>query len=207
MKVKTLTTPLTEKVVRGLHVGDVVMLDGHIFTGRESFYMRAAEQSILPDIDYDRCNVQMHVGPVIDETPNGFRVVGLTPTGSIRMERYAAGLVERLGTRALIGKGAMAEKTLRAMCQVGCVHLSNIGIIPCALAHSITKVLDVHFLQEIGPTEATWVFEVNQFGPFLVDMDTHGQIYQDRIRENAERLRPEVLRRLGVSKDFTYTPI
>ena len=57
MAEKYLKIPLTEEDVRGLEVGDVVFLDGPVYTGRSLFHIRAVDQSIVPPVDFEKMNV------------------------------------------------------------------------------------------------------------------------------------------------------
>ncbi len=43
-------------------------------------------------------------------------------------------------------------------------------------------------LDELGKTEATWVFEVERLGPFFVDMDAHGGNYFRRWEAGQTRI-------------------
>lgn len=205
--IKEILLPLDRESVSNLKAGELVTLSGRLFTGRESFYIRAVEESILPPLDYDRINVMMHVGPVIDKDYSGWNVKGLTPTTSIRMEKYAGQLIKKLKTRALIGKGTMGSKTMAAMKEIGAVHLSPLGIYPVLLARQIKKVEKVYFLEEVGPTEATWIFNVKQFGPFLVDMDIYGTNYFDRLISDSREEMKKVYKKYGIPLNYKYTPI
>jgi L(+)-tartrate dehydratase beta subunit len=40
---------------------------------------------------------------------------------------------------------------------------------------SIKRVLDVHWLKELGIAQACWVLEVEKLGPFLVEGDAAGR--------------------------------
>lgn len=205
--IKQLTLPLDIKTTRSLEAGQLVTLAGMIFTGRESFYLRAVEENILPALDYDKINVMMHVGPVLENNGFEWKVLGLTPTTSIRMEKYAGPIIRRLKTRALIGKGTMGEKTTNAMKDTVAVHLSPIGIYPVLLARQVKKVENVFFLQEIGPTEATWVLTVENFGPFLVDIDSRGKNYFGPIILHARNNKKDIYRKYGIPLNYKYTPI
>ncbi len=205
--IKEITLPLEMKTLRSLVAGDLVTLTGRIFTGRESFYIRAVEEKILPDLDYEAINVMMHVGPVMEKTQGEWKVLSLTPTTSIRMEKYAGPMIKRLRTRALIGKGTMGRKSMEAMKKEGAVHLSPTGIYPSLLAGQVRKVEKVFFLEETGPTEATWIFDVASFGPFLVDMDCHGGNYFEGIISRSMEQMKKVYAKHGIPQGYKYTPI
>lgn len=204
---KELILPIDEKKTRKLNVGDLVYLTGRIFTGRESFYIRAVEENIIPKVDFENINGMMHVGPVVKQNDSGWEVLGLTPTTSIRMEKYAGALIEKLKTRILIGKGTMGKNTTDVMSRVGAVHLAPIAIYPVLLSQQIVKVEEVHFLEEIGSTEATWVFNVKRFGPFLVDIDAKGNNYFNNLIESSKDKLKEIYLKNNISWNYKYTEI
>jgi fumarate hydratase subunit beta len=199
--------PLDEERARRLRIGDVVRFNGKLFTGRSSFYIRAEEESILPPVDYDAINVMMHVGPVMEKVKGRWRPISLTSTTSIRMEKYAHKYIRKLKTRAIIGKGTMGEKTTEAMVEVGSVHLCGIGINANVLGAQVKEVVAVHYVDEIGPTEATWVLDVEHFGPFVVDIDTEGNNLFSPVNARSQAKMREIWRKHGIPPDYQFTPI
>lgn len=207
VNIRHLDLPLTESVARSLALGEIVTVTGAVFTGRSRFHIRAIEQGILPPLDFARVNAFFHVGPVMRETDAGWEIIAIEPTSSIRFERYGADVVRRLGLRTLIGKTTMGPDTARALAEIGGVHLSKIGVCGNLLRPQVRRVVEVHFLEELGRTEATWVFEVERFGPFFVDMDAAGGNYfADLDARGRERL-ASVCEELGIPADFRYTEV
>ncbi|MBI3946979.1 MAG: fumarate hydratase C-terminal domain-containing protein, partial [Armatimonadetes bacterium] len=191
---------------RSLPLGQMVTLSGLLFTGRSRFHIRAVDEAIVPPLDYARVNAFFHVGPVMRLQRGEWQVVSAEPTSSIRFERYGAAVVRRLGLRVLVGKTTMGRATAGALRDVGGVHLTKIGLCGNALARQVRRVRAVHFLEELGKTEATWVFEVERFGPFFVDMDARGGNYFEE-QEAGSRGRLEAIEReLGIPADYTFTP-
>lgn len=202
-----LALPLSAENARALRLGQLVTVSGRLFTGRSRFHIRAVREDIFPPLDYGTVNCFFHVGPVMAEDDGHWRVVSAEPTSSIRFERYGAPVVRRFGLRTLIGKTTMGPGTVEALRDVGGVFLSKIGLCGNQLASQVTSVVDVHFLDELGKTEATWVLDVDRFGPFFVAIDAHGGSYFEQIeRETARRL-PEVEEALGVPADFSFTDV
>jgi len=202
-----LQLPLSADQARALELGNQVTLSGRVFTGRSLFHIRAVEQDLLPAIDFRATNCFFHVGPVMEREADGWKVVSIEPTSSIRFERYAPEVIRRLELHTLIGKTTMGPGTAEALKQVGGVHLSKIGICGNQISSQVVKIHEVHFLEELGKTEATWVFEVRRFGPFFVDIDARGNNYFERLeRENRGGLE-EVYRRLGIPAGFAYTSV
>jgi tartrate/fumarate subfamily iron-sulfur-dependent hydro-lyase beta chain len=207
MVMKKLSIPLAESDARGLEAGQAVFLSGPVFTGRSLFHIRAVEQGILPPVDFAEANVMLHAGPVMEKVGDGWRVVGVTPTSSIRFEKYGGAVVRLLRLRALIGKTTMGAQTAQAFREVGCVHLTPVGVCGNILARQVTEVKAVHFREEIGNAEATWVYELLDAGPFIVDMDATGRnLFHEVYRESSRRL-AEASAGLGIRPDFEYTNV
>ena len=201
------TLPLEEERVRHFGVGDIVFFDGRLFTGRESFYIRAEEEGIFPSLDYNSLNLMVHVGPVMEKRDSHWEPLSLTPTTSIRMEKYAPNFIRRFRTRAIIGKGTMGKETMNAMAETGCVHLCGIGINGNVLARQVKEVVDVYYLDEIGPTEATWILDVENFGPFVVDIDTNRNNLFSPINARGQEKMKELYQKHGIPHDYEFTPI
>ncbi|MFW5898433.1 MAG: fumarate hydratase C-terminal domain-containing protein, partial [Candidatus Saliniplasma sp.] len=104
--------------------------------------------------------------------------------------------IERFGTKIIIGKGGMAERTLKALEEHGGVYTQYTGGAGALMANAIKEVEDVYFLEELGIPEAFWMFRVEEAGPFLVTMDSAGNsIHKDvaqNIKKNLERLKSEL---------------
>ncbi|HCU36239.1 MAG TPA: fumarate hydratase [Armatimonadetes bacterium] len=202
-----LNLPLSEDQARGLRIGQMVTVTGPVFTGRSRFHIRAIEDGIIPPLDFSEVNCFFHVGPVMRQEGDEWRIVSIEPTSSIRFERYGADVVRKLGLRTLIGKTTMGPRTVEALAEVGGIYLSKIGICGNQLAPQVTRVVGVHFLEELGKTEATWVFEVERFGPFFVAIDAHGNSYFEDLNRNLEDRMPQLRRRLGIPEDYQHTDV
>jgi fumarate hydratase class I len=179
-----LTPPLTEADVRALKVGDVVLINGEMFTGRDNVHHHLMTHE--PPVDM-RGAVLYHCGPVMLKQGEGWVTKAAGPTTSIREEPYQADVIKRYGVRAVIGKGGMGAKTLAAMKEAGAVYLNGIGGAAQYYARSIEKVLGVH-LMEFGIPEAMWHLRVNNFAA-IVTMDAHGNsLHAEVERETGEQL-------------------
>jgi fumarate hydratase class I len=165
----SLRTPLTEEQVRGLKVGDVVLLSGRAYTGRDAVHHHLMSHE--PPVDL-RGGVIYHCGPVVAKDGDGWRVTAAGPTTSIREEPYQADIIKRFGVRAVIGKGGMGGKTLAGLKESGAVYLNAIGGAAQFYAKAITKVHGVSLI-EFGTPEAMWHLELQDF-PAIVTMDAHG---------------------------------
>src|SRR5579884_3700277 len=76
-----LTTPLSEADVRRLRAGDIVLLSGTVFTGRDEVHKYLHKGGSLDAI---QGGVVYHCGPVVLEEGGKHRVVAAGPTTSIR---------------------------------------------------------------------------------------------------------------------------
>ena len=205
--VMDLRLPLSAETARGLELGQMVTVSGAMFTGRSRFHIRAIQDNVLPPIRFDEINAFFHVGPVMRQEAGQWQVVSCEPTSSIRFERYGPDVVRRLKLRALLGKTTMGPGTAKALAEVGGVHLSKIGLCGNALARQIKRVRAGYFVEELGKTEATWVFEVERFGPFFVDMDARGANYFEDLDQAARERMAAELERMGVARDYAWTSV
>jgi fumarate hydratase, class I len=180
-----LTPPLTEAQVRALKVGDVVLLNGEMFTGRDAVHAHLMRNP--PPVNLNGAALY-HCGPVMLKQPDGSWVTRAAgPTTSIREEPYQADVIRNYGVRAVIGKGGMGAKTLAAMKDFGAVYLNGIGGAAQYYARSIEKVLGVH-LMDFGIPEAMWHLRVKDFVA-IVTMDAHGNSLHAGVEEeSAEHL-------------------
>ena len=178
-----LRTPLNEADVRKLKVGDVVLLDGIVFTGRDAVHKYLHDGGELEAI---RNGVIYHCGPVVLKENGQYRVVAAGPTTSIREEPYQADIIKRFGVRAIIGKGGMGAKTQKACQENACVYLHGIGGAAQIYARCVQRVLSVR-LEQFGSPEAVWELEVKNF-PAVVTIDSHGNNLQQVVTERSREL-------------------
>ena len=179
-----LRAPLTEAQVRMLKVGDVVLISGEVFTGRDAVHAYLMKNP--PPVDLHGA-VLYHCGPVMMKVDDEWTVKAAGPTTSIREEPYQAHVIREYGVRAVIGKGGMGKKTLAALEECGAVYLNGIGGAAQYYARSIEKVLGVNLL-EFGLPEAMWQLRVKNFVA-IVTMDAHGNsLHADVEKETGEHL-------------------
>jgi fumarate hydratase class I len=179
-----LRAPLTEEQVRALKVGDVVLISGEVYTGRDAVHAYLMKNP--PPVDLHGA-VLYHCGPVMLKSGETWTVKAAGPTTSIREEPYQAHVIREYGVRAVIGKGGMGKKTLAALKECGAVYLNGIGGAAQYYARSIEKVLGVN-LMEFGVPEAMWHLQVNNFIA-IVTMDAHGNsLHADIEKETGEHL-------------------
>jgi len=175
-----LQAPIAEEQIRSLKVGDVVLISGRVFTGRDAVHAHLMKHD--PPVDL-RGGVLYHCGPVVVKEGDGWRVTAAGPTTSIREEPYQAEILKRYGVRAVIGKGGMGAKTLAGLQDSGGVYLNAIGGAAQFYARCIERVTGVS-LMEFGTPEAMWHLEVRDF-PAIVTMDAHGNSLHRDIEQES----------------------
>ena len=179
-----LQSPLSDGQIRSLKVGDVVLISGPVFTGRDAVHAHLMKHD--PPVDLNGA-VLYHCGPVVAKEGSGWRVTAAGPTTSIREEPYQADIIGRYGVRAVVGKGGMGAKTLAALKQHGAVYLNAIGGAAQFYARTIERVDGVS-LMEFGTPEAMWHLAVKDF-PAIVTMDAHGNsLHKDVEQASAKEL-------------------
>ncbi|MHB1426835.1 MAG: FumA C-terminus/TtdB family hydratase beta subunit [Gemmataceae bacterium] len=184
-KAIALHTPLREADVRRLKAGDIVLLSGTVYTGRDEVHKYLSKGGDLPIL---KDGVIYHCGPVVLEDKDNYRVVAAGPTTSIREEPYQAEVIQRYGIKAVIGKGGMGAKTLQACKDHGCVYLHAIGGAAQIYARCVEQVEGVQLKEKFGSPEAVWVLCVKDF-PAVVTMDAHGRsLHQEVAEASKERL-------------------
>ncbi len=175
-----LTTPLDESVIRSLKVGDVVLISGAMFTGRDAVHHHLMHHP--PPVDL-RGAALYHCGPVVRKDGETWTITAAGPTTSIREEPYQGDIIRRYGVRAVIGKGGMGAKTLAALKESGAVYLNAVGGAAQYYARAIEAVEGVSLL-EFGTPEAMWHLRVKDF-PAIVTMDAHGQSLHKDIEDTS----------------------
>jgi fumarate hydratase, class I len=185
-----LRAPITEEQIRSLKVGDVVLISGPMYTGRDQVHAYLMKND--PPVDL-RGSVLYHCGPVVVKDAQGtWNVTAAGPTTSIREEPYQAEILKRYGVRAVVGKGGMGAKTLAGLRESGGVYLNAIGGAAQFYARCIDRVTGVSLMQ-FGTPEAMWHLEVHDF-PAIVTMDSHGNSLHKEVEEESGAIL-ETLRR------------
>jgi fumarate hydratase class I len=176
-----LTAPLTEEDVRQLRVGDVVILNGEMHTGRDALHKYLMDHDAPVDLNG---GIIYHCGPVMLKDDEGWHVKAAGPTTSIREEPYQADIIRKFGVRAVIGKGGMGAKTLKALQEHGAVYLNAVGGAAQYYAECIKKVNGVDLMQ-FGIPEAMWHLQVEGFAA-IVTMDAHGNSLHADVEKDSK---------------------
>jgi len=179
-----LKTPLCEKSIRKLKVGDIVYISGKIVTARDRAHERALKRGKFPE-DIEN-GIIFHSGPIVKKIDNKWEIISIGPTTSSRMNKLEVGFIERFKIKGIVGKGGMNNKVKDAM-KGKVVYLAMTGGCSAIAAKSVKDVKRVHWL-DVGVPEAVWVLEVEKLGPLIVGIDSKGNsLYEfvwNKIREN-----------------------
>jgi len=193
-------TPISEEQIRKPKVNDVFFITGTIVTARDQAHRRALEHfregKPLP-INLEGLAV-FHCGPVVSKEGEKWVAVAAGPTTSTRMDIFEDEFIRNFKVRVVIGKGGMGQKTTDAMAKYGAVYGAFTGGAAILAAKAIKSVRSVEWL-DLGTPEAMWVFEVEEFGPLAVAIDSHGNnIFMDVARK-VEENKQKIYQKLGLS--------
>ena len=209
----SLNLPATAEDIAGLRPGDIAFLTGVVYTAREGVYERILNKGdSLPAGLTDITNVNFHCSPAAaPDGAGGYRIGGVTATASFRFSKYMGDWLDRTGTKIIIGKGGMTHDDCKnVLAPRGAVYLTTVGYGTGALlGRGVKGVRAVYWLEEVGIAQAMWVFDVENFGPFIVDSDLagnslfaqQGDLVNQRIEGLYEGLKPPALHRYGETDD------
>jgi tartrate/fumarate subfamily iron-sulfur-dependent hydro-lyase beta chain len=184
-----LNYPFTKDEIRKLKVGDMVLITGKLFTGRDAVHKYLHEGNPSP-VKLEN-QIIYHCGPVIMKDKNGYRVTAAGPTTSIREEPYQWQVMRDHGILGVIGKGGMGQKTLDACKEYGAVYFHAVGGAAQVLAERIKSVDNV-YLEELGSPEAIWELTVDKF-PVVVTMDSHGNSLHKDVESSSKEMLKQYL--------------
>jgi len=175
-----LTTPLSDKMLQTLNIGDKVLISGIIYSARDAAHKRMVELldrgEQLP-IDLQG-QIIYYVGPT---PPKPGMVIGAAgPTTSYRMDPYAPRLIEN-GLKGMIGKGPRGPGVIEAIQKYKAVYFAATGGIGALISKTI-KESDVVAYEDLG-TEAIRRMVVENFPAVVVnDIDGNDLYTEGRKR-------------------------
>ncbi len=138
-----LTTPLTKEDVAGLEPGDMVLLCGDVYAGRD-----AVLPKIVAAADAGELSAAVPLeGGVVFHTAVSPAGVGPTSSNKVEIEESIVPL-SRHGVRLHLGKGRIGAKTIEGMCAEG----SAFAVIPpvTALLEERTARRELVAFPELG---------------------------------------------------------
>ena len=203
----SLSTTPTPEAIANLRLGDIVYLDGLMYTAREGVYMRALEARAIsrwncpatapPTFTAPRRQPFAKTAVLIwarsrqphpSALPNGCPVDRQNRRKADHWQRRH--VLQRLqGILRPQWRGLSFDCRLRTG----------------ALRRGVEKVEAVHWNAELGLAQAMWVIRCNRMGPFIVASDLDGNCLFERenakIAQNFDKLyegtRPATLKRYG----------
>lgn len=167
---KRITTPFTKEKAKALKAGDIVLISGIIYTGRDAAHKRLCEAlDEGKELPFDlEDQIIYYVGPTPTKPGHTFGSAG--PTTSYRMDAYAPRLI-KLGLRGMIGKGYRGEEVKRSIVENTGVYFAAIGGLGATIGKSVVES-EVIAYDDLG-AEAIRKLLVKDF-PVTVIIDSEG---------------------------------
>ena len=166
-----LTTPLSDETISTLKSGDIVYLNGIIYTARDAAHKRLVD--LLDEgkeLPFDLKGAVIYfVGPTPPKPGDPIGSAG--PTTSYRMDSYSPRLIAE-GLKGMIGKGKRNKDVTDACQKHKAVYFGATGGAGALLGKQI-KSAEIIAYEELGP-EAVRKLEVVDF-PVTVVNDSYGE--------------------------------
>jgi fumarate hydratase subunit beta len=177
-----ITTPLTDKVIAELHMGDTLLITGVLYTARDAAHKRLIELIEKgKELPFDiKGQIIYYVGPT---PPKPGKPIGSAgPTTSGRMDPYALYLIER-GIKGMIGKGQRSQAVRNALARYKAFYLGATGGAGALLSKRIKKSELIAFA-DLGP-EAIRRLEVADFPVRVINDIYGGDLYEEGLKRYA----------------------
>ncbi len=175
---KILKTPIQSEDVENLKIGDIVFLDGYLVTCRDMAHRRLIDMGMELPVELEGLAI-LHAGPIVAKDGDGWKIVSIGPTTSMRMEVHEKEFIRQTGVKLVVGKGGMGPETVAGCAAHKAVHAVFPGGCAVLAASRVEKIERVEWL-DLGMPEALWVTKVKNFGPLIISIDTHGNNLFDR---------------------------
>jgi fumarate hydratase subunit beta len=200
MAIYKLKTPISDEQIRKLKVNDVLYVTGTVVTARDQAHRRALEyfkegKSVPVNLEG---SAVFHCGPVVAKQGDKWVAVAAGPTTSTRMDIFEDEFIKDFKVRVVIGKGGMGKRTTDAMAKYGAVYGAFTGGAAVLAAKAIKNVKSVEWF-DLGMPEAMWIFEVEEFGPLAVAIDSHGNNLFTDIQKSVEENKQRIYQKLGIT--------
>lgn len=164
-----LNVPQDNAKVADVRAGDVLHITGDIAIARDQAHKKLLETYVRDVVGLPI----FHCGPIAKKIGEEWKIVAGGPTTSTRMDWLTPPILEKYGTKIIIGKGGLGEVGKKGLADFGAVYSEFTG---GASALAVSKIVRVkkRMLEDLGPTELVWIWEVREFGPLLVTQDHQG---------------------------------
>lgn len=167
---KIISVPITREEARELVAGEKLLLNGVIYTARDSAHKRMIEEAAAGKaLPMDMENVTIYYAGPAPAKPG--QIIGSCgPTTSGRMDAYAPQFMA-WGQTMMIGKGLRNEAVIKAMQEEGAVYVTAIGGAGALIAKCV-KEMECIAYEDLG-AEAIYRLKVENL-PVIVTIDSHG---------------------------------
>ena len=195
---KNLKTPIRSEDIEQLTVGDIVFLDGSLVTCRDMGHRRLIDLGMKLPVELEGKAI-LHAGPIVAKKGDGWKMVSIGPTTSMRMEVHEKEFIKKTGVKLIVGKGGMGPETVEGCAAYKAVHAVFPGGCAVLAASQVEQIEKVEWL-DLGMPEALWITRVKNFGPLIISIDTHGNnlfdknkaVYTERKVAIVERISEQV---------------
>lgn len=202
MEKRIITTPIDNKQIEDLNIGDVVYLTGMLVTCRDDGHRRLVRGGIYPKFDLNGMAI-LHAGPIVKKTDTGYEMISIGPTTSRRMEAYEKEFLELSGTKMVIGKGGMGAKTAQGCKEQKALHCIFPGGCAVTAATEVEEIVGVEW-EDFGMPEAFWIMRVKEFGPLIVSIDTKGNNLFEQNKVEFNKRKDEALQEINKHIHYSH---
>lgn len=197
---KILTTPIKDEDLLDLKVGDVVYLTGRLVTCRDVAHRRLIEQGRELPVNLEGGAI-LHAGPIVRKKDEGFEMVSIGPTTSMRMEKFEREFIKQTGVKLIVGKGGMGPETAAGCEESVAVHAIFPGGCAVLAATQVEEIEGAEW-QDLGMPETLWINRVKEFGPLIISIDTKGNNLIQQNKEVFNARKKPILER--ISKELSF---
>lgn len=161
---KKLRLPDDNALLKDLHAGEIVLLNGTLYTARDQAHKRMTKAiNEGKELPFPLNGAAIYYcGPT--PAAEGQIIGGCGPTTSVRMDAYTPLLLDN-GLKVMIGKGVRSDVVMQAIREHGAVYLSAIGG-AAALYQSTVRACELIAYPDLG-CEAVYKLTVEDF-PVMV---------------------------------------
>lgn len=192
---KILKTPIRSEDVEQLSIGDIVYLDGYLITCRDMGHRRLIDLGMKLPVELEGMAI-LHAGPIVAKDGEGWKMVSIGPTTSMRMEVHEKEFIKQTGVKLIVGKGGMGPETVEGCAEHKAVHAVFPGGCAVLAATGVEEIEKVEWL-DLGMPEALWVSRVKNFGPLIISIDTKGNNLFEKNKETFNHKKAPVVEEIS----------
>ena len=180
---KYIQTPINEKDIEDIKIGDSVFISGIIYVARDAAHKRMQEMlDSNKELPFElKDNIIYYMGP--SPAREGRPIGSAGPTTSGRMDKYTPVLLD-LGLKGMIGKGKRSKEVKEAIIRNKGVYFAAIGGTGALLSKSI-KESEIIAFEDLG-AEAILKLKVKNF-PVIAVIDSNGNDLYEKLKEELKK--------------------